>query len=135
MTNDERNPNDEIGHGGMGVIFKARQRSLGRIVALKLIRAGSLAKAADIARFRTEAAAAARLQHPHIVAIYEVAEFQGQHFYSMEFVAGESLAHQLRKGPLAPREAARLLLAVAEAIHFAHEHGVLHRDLKPANIL
>lgn len=126
---------EEIGQGGMGVIFKARQRSLDRIVALKLIRSGSLARAGDIARFQTEAAAAARLQHPHIVAIYEVGEHEGQHFYSMEFVAGRSLAEALRAGPVTPREAARLLLAVAKAIQFAHEHGVLHRDLKPANIL
>lgn len=126
---------EEIGQGGMGVIFKARQRSLDRIVALKLIRSGSLAKSGDITRFQTEAAAAARLQHPHIVAIYEVGEHEGQPFYSMEFVAGRSLAKELRSGPVAPREAARLLLAVAEAIQFAHECGVLHRDLKPANIL
>jgi WD40 repeat protein/serine/threonine protein kinase len=126
---------EEVGHGGMGVIFKARQRSLNRIVAVKLIRAGSLAKQADIARFRTEAAAAARLQHPHIVAIYEVGEHQGQQFYSMEFVPGHSLARELRQGPLVPREAARLLMAVAEAIHSAHHRGVLHRDLKPSNVL
>ncbi len=126
---------EEIGHGGMGVIFKARQRSLDRIVALKLIRSGSLARPGDITRFQTEAAAAARLQHPHIVTIYEVGEHDGQHFYSMEFVPGKSLAHDLHEGPCAPREAARLLLAVAEAIQFAHQSGVLHRDLKPSNIL
>jgi WD40 repeat protein len=126
---------EQVGHGGMGVIFKARQRSLDRIVALKLIRAGPLAKPDDIARFRTEAAAAGRLQHPHIVAIHEVGEHEGQYFYSMEFVPGHSLARELQAGPLAPREAARLLLAIAEAIHFAHEKGVLHRDLKPSNIL
>ena len=119
----------------MGVIFKARQRSLDRIVAVKLIRAGSLARAADIARFRTEAAAAARLQHHHIVAIHEVGEFQGQHFYSMEFVPGNSLAHELRERTFAPREAARLMQSVAGAIEFAHQRGVLHRDLKPSNIL
>jgi WD40 repeat protein/tRNA A-37 threonylcarbamoyl transferase component Bud32 len=126
---------EEIGHGGMGVIFKARQKSLDRIVAVKLIRAGSLAKPADIARFRTEAAAAGRLQHPNIVAIYEVGEHAGQHFYSMEFVPGRSLAELLREGPLSPREASEVLHPVAEAIQFAHENGVLHRDLKPSNIL
>jgi WD40 repeat protein len=126
---------EEIGHGGMGVIFKARQRSLDRIVALKLIRGGSLARPGDIARFQTEAAAAARLQHPHIVAIYEVGGYAGQHFYSMEFVPGRSLDKELQAGPFPPREAARLLQAVAEAIQFAHQNGVLHRDLKPANIL
>jgi WD40 repeat protein/tRNA A-37 threonylcarbamoyl transferase component Bud32 len=126
---------EEIGHGGMGVIFKARQRSLDRIVALKLIRAGSLARPGDIARFQTEAAAAARLRHPHIVTVYEVGEHEGQHYYSMEFVPGKSLAHELREGPFAPYDAARLLSAVADAIDFAHQSGVLHRDLKPSNIL
>lgn len=126
---------EEIGHGGMGVIFKARQRSLGRIVAVKLIRAGALARRGDIVRFQTEAAAAARLHHPNIVAIYEVGEYGGRHFYSMEYVPGNSLAHKLLDGPFPPREAARLLHSVAKAIQFAHEQGVLHRDLKPANIL
>jgi eukaryotic-like serine/threonine-protein kinase len=126
---------EELGHGGMGVIFKARQRSLDRIVALKVIRAGSLARPDDIARFRTEAAAAARLQHPNIVAIYEVGEHAGQPFYSMEFVPGRSLAQELLQGPCTPREAARLLQTVAQAIHFAHQRGILHRDLKPSNIL
>jgi eukaryotic-like serine/threonine-protein kinase len=126
---------EEIGHGGMGIIFKARQRSLDRIVALKLIRAGSLARPGDIARFRTEAAAAARLQHHHIVAIHEVGEHQGQHFYSMEFVPGHSLSHELRRRTFAPLEAARLMQSVAEAIDFAHQRGILHRDLKPSNIL
>jgi serine/threonine protein kinase/WD40 repeat protein len=126
---------EKVGQGGMGVIFKARQRSLDRIVALKLLRAGSLATPADIARFRTEAAAAGRLRHPNIVAIYEVGEHADQHFYSMDFVPGQSLAKALRQGPLPPREASRILRTVATAIHFAHEHGVLHRDLKPSNIL
>jgi WD40 repeat protein/serine/threonine protein kinase len=126
---------EKVGQGGMGVIFKARQRSLDRIVALKLLRAGSLATPADIARFRTEAAAAGRLRHPNIVAIYEVGEHADQHFYSMDFVPGQSLARALRQGPLPPREASRILRTVAIAIHFAHEHGVLHRDLKPSNIL
>ncbi len=126
---------EQLGHGGMGVIFKARQRTLDRLVALKLIRAGSGARPADIARFRTEAAAAARLQHPNIVAIYEVGEHDSQHFYSMELVPGQSLAAALREGPLEPRRAARIVQVVAEAIHFAHERGVLHRDLKPSNIL
>jgi WD40 repeat protein/tRNA A-37 threonylcarbamoyl transferase component Bud32 len=126
---------DELGRGGMGVIFKARQRSLDRLVALKLIRSGSLARPADIARFRTEAAAAGRLHHPGIVGIHEVGEQAGRHFYSMEFVPGESLAQALRPGPLAPAAAARLLKTVAEAIDYAHQNGVLHRDLKPSNIL
>jgi serine/threonine protein kinase/Flp pilus assembly protein TadD len=126
---------EELGHGGMGVIYKARQRGLDRLVALKLIRSGSLARAGDIARFRTEAAAAARLQHPHIVGVYEVGEHEGQHFFSMEMVPGQSMSQALRDGPFEPKKAAHVLLKVAEAIHFAHEHGVLHRDLKPSNIL
>ena len=126
---------EEIGRGGMGVIFKARQRSLDRLVALKLIRSGSLAGPGDIARFQTEAAAAARLQHPHIVAVYGAGEVADQQYYAMEFVPGRSLAHALREGPFASRRAAHLLRQVAEAIEFAHQKGVLHRDLKPANIL
>jgi WD40 repeat protein/tRNA A-37 threonylcarbamoyl transferase component Bud32 len=127
---------EQIGQGGMGIIFKARQRGLNRIVALKLVRAGSQSKPAEsIARFRTEASAAARLHHPHIVSIYEIGAHEGQHFFSMEWVAGESLAQALINGPWPPIQAANLLKTVAEAIHFAHQQGVLHRDLKPANIL
>jgi WD40 repeat protein/predicted Ser/Thr protein kinase len=126
---------EQIGHGGMGVIYRARQRSLDRIVAVKLIRGGALARKDAVSRFRTEAAAAARLQHPGIVAIHEVGEHHGQHFYSMAYVAGRSLADALRDGPFKPEQSARLLQAIAEAIHFAHQQGVLHRDLKPSNIL
>ena len=125
----------EIGRGGMGVVYQARQRGLERLVAIKLIRAGSLARAEGIARFKLEAAATARLRHPGIVAIYEAGEHEGQHFYSMDFVPGRSLAAVLREGPLTPRRAAQCVRTVADAIHFAHEHGVLHRDLKPSNIL
>lgn len=125
----------ELGRGGMGVVYQARQRGLGRLVALKLLRAGAGARAEDIARFRTEAAAAARLRHPGIVAIHEVGADAGRHFYSMEWVPGRSLAAALREGPCPPRRAAELVRAVAEAIQSAHEAGVLHRDLKPANIL
>jgi WD40 repeat protein len=126
---------EEIGRGGGGVIFRARDRRLGRFVALKLIRAGALANPADVARFRTEAAAAARLHHPHIITVHEVGEHQGHHYYCMEYVPGRSLAGVLQQGPLPAREAARLLVSVAEAIQFAHDRGVLHRDLKPSNIL
>ena len=125
----------KIGEGGMGVIYRARERRLNRIVALKLIKGGSLATPADIDRFRTEAAAAALLEHPHIVRVYGASEFLGQHYYSMQFVSGRSLAEKLRTGPLAPKLAARLLQKVAQAIELAHENGILHRDLKPANIL
>ena len=125
----------EIGRGGMGIIYQARQRRLDRLVALKLIRAGALARAEDVARFKLEAAATARLRHPGIVAIHEVGEHEGQHFYSMDFVPGRSLAAALRDGPFPPRRAAECVRAVAEAMHYAHEHGVIHRDLKPSNIL
>ena len=125
----------EIGRGGMGIIYQARQRSLDRVVAIKLIRSGSLARSEDIARFRNEAAAAARLKHPQIVAIHEVGEHEGHHFYSMDFVPGRSLSAVLREGPLTPKRAAHCVRTVAVAIQYAHEHGVLHRDLKPSNIL
>jgi len=125
----------EIGRGGMGIIYQARQRSLDRLVALKLIRAGALASAEGVTRFQLEAAATARLRHPGIVAIHEIGEHEGQHFYSMDFVPGRSLAAALRDGPFPARRAAECVRAVAAAMHYAHEHGVIHRDLKPSNIL
>jgi WD40 repeat protein len=125
----------EIGRGGMGVIYQAHQRSLDRLVALKLIRAGAQAKTEGVARFKREAAATARLRHPGIVTVHEVGEHEGHHFYSMDFVPGRSLAATLRAGPFAPRRAAECVRAVAEAIHYAHQQGVIHRDLKPSNIL
>jgi serine/threonine-protein kinase len=126
---------EKIGEGGMGVVFKARQRSLGRIVALKMIQRGNLASASDTARFRAEAAAAAHLEHPQIVPVFEVGEHEGQPYFSMKFVAGTTLAKKLAAGPLAPRDAALLLLPVCRAIAHAHEQGIIHRDLKPSNIL
>ncbi|HZZ71383.1 MAG TPA: serine/threonine-protein kinase [Pirellulales bacterium] len=126
---------EEIGRGGMGVVYKARQISLNRLVALKMILRGDVATAAELSRFRAEAEAAARLEHPNIVPVYEVGEIEGKPYFSMKYVAGSTLAKRLAEGPVAPREAARLLAKVCRAIHFAHQHGVLHRDLKPSNIL
>src|SRR5205085_11128204 len=125
----------EIGRGGMGVVYKARQVGLNRIVALKMILGGAHATADTLARFRTEAEAVARLQHPHIVQIHEIGEQQGLPYFSMEYVAGGSLADKLAGTPLPPRDVAKLVEKLARTIQYAHQHGIVHRDLKPANIL
>ena len=126
---------EELGRGGMGVIYRARQKSLDRMVAVKLILRGTLASEEDRQRFLAEATAAAQLDHPNIVPIYEVGDHNGQLFFSMPVIAGKTLAERLAEGPMAGREAARLVMEVATGIDFAHQRGIVHRDLKPANIL
>jgi len=125
----------ELGRGGMGVVYRARQVALDRIVALKMVLAGAHADPAEVERFRAEAVAVARLQHPNLVQIYEVGEYAGQPFFSLEFVGGGSLAKKLAGTPQPPRDAAGLVRALAGAVHYAHTQGVVHRDLKPANVL
>lgn len=126
---------EEVGRGGMGVVYRAKQESLDREVAVKMLLRGQFASAADQARFQAEAEAAARIHHPHIVPVYEVGVFEGKNFFSMKYVAGRTLADRLKSGPLTPRDAAELMSKVAKAIDYAHQQGVLHRDLKPSNIL
>ena len=128
---------EEIGRGGMGVVFRARDRRLNRIVALKLILTGRLASEAEVKRFLNEAEAAAHLEHPHIVPIYEVGESSGRHFFAMKLVEGGTLSERISnfKSQISNGEAAKLMSAVARAVHHAHQRGILHRDLKPGNIL
>jgi len=124
----------ELGRGGMGVVYLARQAGLDRLVAVKVMR-WPHAGIEDVLRFRSEATAAARLQHPNIVQIHEVGEQDGQPFFVLEYVGGGSLARRLGGTPLAPREAAQVVETVARAVHYAHERGIIHRDLKPSNLL
>jgi len=126
---------NEVGRGGMGVVYKARQVSLNRVVAVKMILSGALATAEEVARFQTEARMAARLCHANIVAVHEVDEHDGRHYFSMDYVEGGSLADAVRGRPLAAQRAARCAEALARAVEYAHGQKVLHRDLKPSNVL
>lgn len=126
---------EEIGRGGMGVVYRARQVSLNRIVAVKTILAGPAVSATAVERFRSEAEALAQLKHPNIISVYEIFEQDGHHFFSMEYVAGKNLAELARTHPLAPATIARYGKKIASAIQYAHENGLLHRDLKPSNVL
>ena len=126
---------EELGRGGMGVVYRTRQLSLDRSVAIKMLLRGCWASEEDEARFRREAESAAGLTHPNIVPVYEVGVHEGHLYYSMKFISGRTLADMLAAGPLPGRQAARLLSRVSRAVQFAHQQGLLHRDLKPSNIL
>src|SRR5947199_676376 len=126
---------EQVGRGGQGIVFRGRQKSLNRIVALKVIGLGRWATEAHLKRFRLEAEAAARLEHPGIVPIHEVGERDGSCYFSMKFVEGGQLDEVVRRTPMSIREAAELIAKVARTVHYAHDHGILHRDIKPGNIL
>src|SRR6516225_4570922 len=126
---------EEVGRGGQGVVFRARQKSLNRIVALKVISLGQWASKAHLRRFRLEAEAAAKLEHPGIVPIHDVGERDGSCYFSMKFVEGGQLDEVVGRAPMSVRQAAELIAKVARTVHYAHEHGILHRDIKPGNIL
>jgi serine/threonine-protein kinase len=126
---------EELGQGGMGIVFRARERQRGRIVALKRLLRGVGSSGQDLDRFRVETHAASHLAHPHIVPVFQVGEIDGQPYFTMQYVEGTTLARRLAEGPMAGLDAARMLVPVCRAIHYAHDRGILHRDLKPSNVL
>ena len=126
---------EELGQGGMGIVYRAREHHRGRIVALKRLLRGAGSSVLDIDRFRVEALAASRLAHPHVVPVFQVGDCDGQPYFTMQYIEGTTLARRLADGPMPGLEAARLLIPVCRAIQYAHDHGILHRDLKPSNIL
>lgn len=126
---------EEIDRGGMGIVYKARHQSLDRIVALKLIRSGELASEEEVQRFHTEAAAAASLNHPGIVPVFEVGMLQGHHYYTMAYIEGQPLSAVLKDGAVDRSRALKILTKLCQAVEHAHQHGIYHRDLKPANVL
>jgi serine/threonine-protein kinase len=126
---------EELGQGGMGVVFRARERERGRVVALKRLLRGVGSSPQDLERFRVETQAASHLAHPHIVPVFQVGEIDGQPYFTMQYVEGWTLARKLGEGPMPGLESARLLIPVCRAIHYAHDRGILHRDLKPSNVL
>src|SRR5204862_4071660 len=126
---------EEIGRGGQGVVYRARQKSLNRTVALKVIGLGQWATQAHLKRFRREAESAANLDHPCIVPIYEVGEREGSCYFSMKFIDGGQLDEVAKRTPISIRNAAELIAKLARTVHYAHEHGILHRDIQPGNIL
>ena len=125
----------ELGRGGMGVVYQARQTKLNRLVALKMILHASHASTSELVRFLAEGEAVAQLQHPNIVQIHEIGQQTGLPYFSLEYVEGGTLAQRLQGGPLPPREAARLAETLARAMAYAHGRGLIHRDLKPSNVL
>jgi eukaryotic-like serine/threonine-protein kinase len=125
----------EIARGGMGIVYRARQQSLKRVVAVKVLLFGQFSSDDFVKQFKIEAQAAASLQHPNIVAIHEIGEDDGHHYFSMDYVEGRDLASVIRDGPLPCKRAAKYMATIARAVHYAHERGILHRDLKPSNIL
>ena len=125
----------ELGRGGMGVVYQARQLKLNRLVALKMVLAGAHAASSDLLRFLAEAEAVAQLQHANIVQVHEVGSHGGFPFISLEYVDGGTLAQKLKGTPLLPKEAAVLTATLGRAVQYAHQHGVVHRDLKPGNVL